>query len=1092
MKLTTLFLFSLSLLCAFVSQISLTIAGEIPGYIGQQSFRLDEDQRLFELGRRADEAKRDLVKIDEVKVQMSEQVRIHTESRDAILNRMNTLQGKIEGSKSTKVSQLAKLEELKKAPDTNKEQIDLIQAQLLELEKMILETSKLAGATKLDLANQNIRLDQALHSLEIVAQNSGNAQSRLQSIARERELYRQGLIGALLVINAEGANRGQVDGANDGAGLAGRLGQDLGSRDGEADGYTQGTIEGQNRSYRRGADKGQRDGAERARSLGLRDGTQEGIDKGNTSAGVREGMTAGNKRGDESNAAVVGVELGKKAGLSRAETTGSVDGNNKGESETVQKFESGDLKSVIINGAFIGSFSRRSPEYPGDFNGPSFNPRTFNNRELMKRAYTDGYTAKYRQMTRYEYLRQIDSYYNSAYDNRFASTFDTLANREFADYYDRGRIEADARAFGHDYPIAKAAALRIAFEETNEKPIRSSEQYVQSFKSSELEAFNTRYAQIKNAHFDRTELETFQNNIGAQTEKYRQKRIGEVSTVYTKNAVLSFVDSEMLDAGINGIAKGDGIYQPSEATLHSVTLRNFGMMPAQEVSLQLDNGSVIKLPEIPARSLVTIKGAGLSKIADSAAIGSTARISLKVLSKLTSNDVVEAAHFDSIGGGILKNADKKAVRVDYPLTLSGLALNSQLLQGVSNKLSLTVSNQSKRPYKGDLKVDVSVNSESLILKKLFSTLASVESSAQLSDAEVLVTDEADLYRTLNFSASISQNGVTLGVLSSDMQTMAKAAYSDKVKRPVLVANSDKDLIQLKDALDVLGGVKNASVLDLSLASQNANVLANGLNQKVLLIVDDRKGSNINSLNPLMTKSKSSTFVFIDEYASGLENALNLAATKDAQKLRWGKKLVAFTNPHRALGVEKSSALIQSSLRSFSKDLTLASDLTMSANDLIARFKSTVNRESFFTPNDAIKMYSLKAMAEVMCLNKAYDESGGIFTRNKKWAQIISDDETLFINVLKAASKGSVNEEKLSVVLPAIAMKDTLSNAMNDEDRISHDIKREIQKTTNKVLSNMEEGFNKSLKSFNRDLYNKVYEKVSIHRPFPIDSSDSDN
>ncbi len=132
------------------------------------------------------------------------------------------------------------------------------------------------------------------------------------------------------------------------------------------------------------------------------------------------------------------------------------------------------------------------------------------------------------------------------------------------------------------------------------------------------------------------------------------------------------------------------------------------------------------------------------------------------------------------------------------------------------------------------------------------------------------------------------------------------------------------------------------------------------------------------------------------------------------------------------------------------------------------------------------------MAEVMCLNKAYDESGGIFTRNKKWAQIISDDETLFINVLKAASKGSVNEEKLSVVLPAIAMKDTLSNAMNDEDRISHDIKREIQKTTNKVLSNMEEGFNKSLKSFNRDLYNKVYEKVSIHRPFPIDSSDSDN
>lgn len=1077
---------ALALISALVSQMSLVIAGEIPGYIGQQSFRLTDDAQLFDLTRRAENAKVEVARIDSTRAQIADQVNRLAHDRDAVMARMSDLQRAIEGSKATKVSLQAKLDELNKTPEANKDQISQIKTQMDAEDQRVADLSKQLGASKLELGPINVRLDQANHDLQIATQNTQIAMQRLQQISRDRDQYRQDLIASLQMINREGANRGLVDGSNDGAGLSKKIGVDRGTRDGDTDGFNQGTADGQDRYYKRGADQGERDGSARARLDGQRDGTNEGTRAGNNSAGNREGRIAGLKRGDASDAAVVGTAQGKKAGLERAVRTGAVDGNNKGETETVQKFESGDLNSLSINGPFAGTFQRRSPEYPGDFQGPSYNPNVWNSRDVMKRAYADGYLEQYRQYTRYEFLRRIDTDYNQAYDARYASSYDQAANREYPDYYERGRREADARAYNRDYPIVKQQAFNVAFQAADANPARGSDDYKSAYRSSELSAYNERYEAIRRANFDKNEQETFNANIGAQTEIYRQKRISEVTVVYNNNAVLAFVNSEMLDGGINGVAKLDGVFQPGETTLHSIVIRNFGMKAAENVSVALDNGSLVKLPAIPARSIVKIVGAGLSQIAANAGIGSTAKTSLKVVSKLTSDDAVEAQHFDSIGSGELKTADVKAVRVAYPLSLSSLALQSQLLKGAANKLSVTVSNNSKRAYAGELKISVLVNSQSQVLSKEFGVLSALQTSATLSDAEVLVTDERDVYRDLNFSATISQNGVTLGVLGSSLTAMAKAQYAEKAGAVVIVANSDKNLVALLDSLETVGGTEKASVLDLSLASLNSAILANGLNQKVLLMVDDEKGSNIAALNTFVAKSKSSTFTFIDEANNGLKAALTLPASKDAQKLLWDKRTVMFTNPHRAEGVLKSSAMIQSSLANFAKDLTLASDLTLSANDLIARFKAEINRTSFFTPSNAIKMFSLKAMAEVLCINKAYDESGGIFTRNKKWAAMIGDDNTLFLNVLKAASAGDVTEAKLSTVLPAIAMKDTLSNAMSNADGISRLMMPKILNATNKVLGNMEDSFKKSLKNFNKDLYNKAYDQASIHRPFYIE------
>lgn len=1078
------------LVTALVSQFNWANAGDVPGYIGNQSFNITDDPQLNNLTRQAENAKYDVARADQMRDQTDGQLRGFLAQRERIFSHMNDLQSGIDATKSSLNSLQAKLSDLNKNPDVNKDQISQTKSQIDEANQRITDLQRQLGATKLDLGPVNVRIDQLQHDLQVATANYQNAMNRLQSIARDRDYYRQELISAISRINNEGANRGQVDGSNDGVDLSRRLGQDIGSRDGDADGTRQGTSDGQTRYYQQGEAVGEKEGSAKALSDGQRDGSAEGQRDGNISAGSREGKIAGVKRANASDAAAVGTQQGNKAGMDRAISTGSINGNNKGEAETVLKYESGNLNSITIDGPFAGSFQRRSPDYPGDFNGQSYNPRVYNSRDVLARAYADGYIYQYRQYTRYEYLRRIDSYYNSVYDSHYSSTYNQANGREYPEYYDRGRSDGYRTAYSRDYPVVKAQAYKVAFDQADSNPTRSSDNFKNAYKNSELEAYNDRYEQIRSANFDVAELKTFNANIAGQTEIYRQKRIGEVTTVYNNNAVLSYVSSEMLDGGINGVAKLDGVFQPGETTLHSITLKNFGMTAAKNVSVQLDNGAIVKLPEIPARSVVTVKGAGSSKIAANAQIGSTAKTTLKVVSKLTSDDAIEAAHFDSIGEGILKRADQKSTQVAFPLSLSNLSLSTQLIKGVKNNLHIAVTNNSKRAYNGELKIKVLVNSQSQVLTKDFGVLSSLNSSAQLGDAEVLVNSESDIYRDLDFSASISQNGVTLGVLGSDLVAMAKAQYIEKANAPVIVANSDKNLNQLLDALALIGGTEKASVLDLSLASMNSGILTNGLDQKVILITDDEKGSNISSLNTLVAKSKSSAFVFIDETNTGLRNAMNLVSLKDAQSLLWDRRQVVFTNPYRAEGVVKSSSMIQSSLKDFDKDLTLANDLSQTAPVLLARIKSEVNRTSFFTPSNAIKMFSLKALSEVLCINKAYAESGGIFTRNKKLAEMINSDGTLFINVLKNASAGEVNEGKLGTVLSAIAMKDTLSNAISNVFEISKVVKLKIKNTTNKVLGNMEDDFKNSLKKFDKDLYNKAYEKASIHRPFFIDQPNS--
>jgi hypothetical protein len=157
---------------------------------------------------------------------------------------------------------------------------------------------------------------------------------------------------------------------------------------------------------------------------------------------------------------------------------------------------------------------------------------------------------------------------------------------------------------------------------------------------------------------------------------------------------------------------------------------------------------------------------------------------------------------------------------------------------------------------------------------------------------------------------------------------------------------------------------------------------------------------------------------------------------------------------------------------------------LSAPEMLTLLKERVTPANFGTPNNAIKVYSLKALAEVLCINEAYDESGGIFNRDKKWPKMIEEDTSMFLHQLRLAAGQGVVTSKLPVILSAIAMKDTLSNAMAVRDGM----KLKIRSVTNDVLDKMEDTYKKDLKKDFKELYNKAYEVVSIQRPFVIKDS----
>lgn len=1078
-SLKTLSLSALTVMSLY-SLHNITLANDIPNYIGQQTFRLSDDRGLIELEQKGNQEKIHLAQLDLNKKALADHLATLEDQRKVIADKMTVLQNEVKAESEIIKVLIVKLEELKKDP-AKAEEVKTTQKEIDDKKALVLEKNKALGALKLESAPINVKIDQVRNQFNIASKQSEESQQRLNILFNQKEQYRADLIKAISFINQEGARVAQVDGSKDGYQTSRNLGMSKGQFDGQQDGLAQGTIDGQDRFYRRGAEQGERDGSGRARLDAERDGNREGVINGNKNAGVKEGRIAGEKRAIESDAVLVGKKSGEKAGLDRATKTGQIQGRDLGESESIKSLES-DLPKTEVQGPFAGSFTRKTPAYPGDFTGPNYRPQISHSNELMRIAYTDGYQYTYRQYIRYEFSRTIDAEYNQAFDQSFRDNYNAAVSRDYPQNFEEGKRDADRRAYERDYPIIKANVYKIAFEQTSAQPNRSSEEYSQTFRNVESSTFNSKYEEIKSAQYIATEQETFKNHIAEQTNLFRQKRKEEVSSIYQNYPILQFIGSDIKDAGISGVGVQDGIFQPKESIAHNILINNFGFKEATQVVLQINEGAMIKLPTIPPRSSVRIKGAALSTISTN--VDSSFKTNLKIISPLASRDSLQGRHFDSSVEGILKANDSKIVRVEYPIQLSNLGVDNQLIRGLKGKLKIVLENVSKREHRGEIKVKVTSDSHDEIVVKEFMQPSSlpVQRQTTLSDAEILVNSENDTYRDLSITAEVSINGVIVGELKQPITTMVKSQYAEKNNAPVVIANSNSQLGNLLDTISSLGGIDKVSVLDLSLPSQNAKPLAEGLSKKIIVLLDDSEGKNIKSLNTLVTKSKEAAFLMLNESAS--KNLEELPALKGAQKLLLDKRSVVFTNPMKVQEVQGISAFIQTSRETFSKLIKKAQLFTLNSEELMTVLPSVISPDAFGIPNDTLKILSLRSLAEILNVNMAYDKSCSFlgFGCDKKIAKLIKEDANLIHNQIKAKIIGDADPSKVPYVLTSIALEDTLNNAMDNAEGIYNVMTGKIEGNVEEILTETEN----SLKSNFKQIYNKVRGNASIHRPFIID------
>jgi hypothetical protein len=320
--------------------------------------------------------------------------------------------------------------------------------------------------------------------------------------------------------------------------------------------------------------------------------------------------------------------------------------------------------------------------------------------------------------------------------------------------------------------------------------------------------------------------------------------------------------------------------------------------------------------------------------------------------------------------------------------------------------------------------------------------------------------------------------------------MAKASFQNKPGTPVIVANSDSNVNVLLDTITDLGGAENVSILDLSLSSLNAATLASGLTQKAVVVLDNSSEANIKSLSNFIAKSNLSSFVLIDDNNQSLNNAVALPSMAFAQSVLLGSRLVYMTNNLLVAGNIGSASLIQSSRDLMLNDLEFAKKLVMSPAEMVAKMKTDVTRDSYQVQNNLIRAYTLKTLGQILNINVAYDRSGGIFSKDKKFIAMIDSDASNYINTLKTASNVPANEQNIGTILSAIAMGDVLGNVTFYAAAIysprSEKMTSKVKTTVKKIVDNTETQYRNNLKKFDKALYNTAYSNVLVHRPFKMD------
>jgi septal ring factor EnvC (AmiA/AmiB activator) len=921
------------------------------------------------------------------------------------------------------------------------------QAKLANLPNSIKKWRQAIKANRQSIQQKNGQIAQLKPQLRTARQAAQTAKADHDQNVTRRQDYRQRLIDRIMQANKNGAQDGRADGRADGREYANYLGDKEGDQDGNYDGDVEGTQDGRDRDYNEGRRVGYQNGVDSALQDADVDGKKDGRYQANVDAATADGKAAGQAAAQASDASAVGTNQGKAAGLQRAISTGKINGSAQGEQKAINNFESKQLQNVEVQGPFAGSFAKDVPDFPFNFRGDRFDPSNNARRDVVKKAFADGYRFRYRNASERAFNRNIDAVYNGAYDSAFDRAYRMSYNDFYQADYQRGQNLGEDQGYKATYPSAYQDKYDAQYGQTILNPNKNKPVYQQTFKDVKADTYADVYESTRVQYYNKFEPIEFNANIDAQTKKFRQERRKQVADIYRSAPVLKFESSSIKDNGTNGVGSNDGVFMPGENIGVDVVITNFGKQPANDVIINTGNGQA-KLPSIPAQSVVTVKGASQGIV--HAAENQTQYVSLTLSSNLTKEAKIQGRHFQNAANGTIASGAAHQVTAAYPLNVTNMALDRTLLMDAPAKLSISVANKSNRAYQGNIQVVLSDDSRTNVIVNKFGDILQLNQSLTLNDALVVVKDEVDAYSTITVNAKLVKNGVLLGKLDLPFTMTSKAPYNAKPSEVVVVANSDSTPSKLKDVLAQTGGLTDTAVLDMSLGNLNKGVIQKGLKKKTLLVIDNGSGAVFRQLDQLMSNSQGlSVLAFetpnFEQALAGTQTFKN-AESFDIKLRRYNAQKVIVSNPLIAKNHAQSFVATEVDLNNFEAMAQIFKASQLSNDELIADVQASTDATNFYAPTTSLfhklQMFNLRMLTDVLNVNKAYK----VFNEDEKYKKMIKNDSSLFHN--KILSKvGSVNGSNVGLALltydASIMLKKATKYYRPIEDKIEGSINRRL-------------------------------------------------
>jgi len=928
------------------------------------------------------------------------------------------------------------------------------------------------------------------------------------SYANEQNLFKkieQQLIEDVLSANRMGYAKARSDGQRDGIEVARIVGDDLGERQGKSEGTSRGVAEGRARELQRGREAGEQEGTAQGRLDGVNQGQTKGREEGHRQAGAKEGQAAGITRAEASDAAQVGRRLGAQVGVQRAKVEGERRGRATGENEAINFMENRSLSQQVVRGPFAGTFANPNlPAFPGA-RGTYRNDESGHSRRIIRMAYIAGYSVGYDRAAEEVYYANIEQIFTESYQRFYQASYAAAVNSAYPEAFRAGREEQFRRSYDREYQVTYNSNFEATRAQSLANPDRNSSVYKNAFKTTEGASFETRYVQIKDQNLEVAASETFNQNIAQETEMARMRRLNEVKDLYSKFPVVKFQSANITDIGIELVGINDSIVMPGESIAHNITLTNYSDVEAKNLTLSNAQGEKFTIDQVPARSTVTLLGIGRTVLDQKAKLGKSYNIVTSLKMDLTSNELaIQGRHFENSGAGLLKGSMSSTVTAQLPVQVGSLALTNPLILNHPSQLVAQLQNISSRSISGPITVRLDSSAGRGIISRTFKDLDTLTAQATINDAEVLIDRQEMIFQDVDFSLAIYKNGVLLGYLSNVARDYVKANYIEKAGAPVVVVNSlsrfGRDFF--KDVANELGGLDRLSVLDMAGGQFHQEILDRRLNGKTVLIVNDREASVVGNLENLL-KSKNVLVGFISNERSrgSLTDARSrLAGLRASTSIPFqlnGKTVsVVSTAPVVNDELDGQVSLVELDISDLDSLAALEQTLKLSADQLIDRIAKRVTSDSFFRTSEEtlalLKTAGLRNLEEAEVLADAYDKSKGarrfLFfkLRDKSMLERVKEDNTLFVNKLRAKLDSASGEEKIGLALAAYAIKDATMNALEGEYgfvKALRKFRNAYDSSFDKLTDKAEKVLKAAIKGMKKP-HKQAEEKAQDYRPYP--------